>query len=236
MTDKKSFVLYTDWTPYFRDLSVEESGILIQAIFAWANDEEYEIKTPILKTIFDTIKMRLEEDNKNYQDMCKKRKEYGSKGGRPKKEKDEENLKKHKVSKKTKRLSEKPKAFFEKHNDNDNDNDNDNECSNEHISSSKAALSVRARARESVFPDDAELNQAFLDYAEMRKVIKTPLTDRAVVLEVKKLEQLAPGDRDKQIAILEQSTTHCWRGLYPLKPDGDDEDDWLREWVKQGDD
>ena len=58
---------------------------------------------------------------------------------------------------------------------------------------------------------------AFKDWEKMRKQIKKPLTDLAKTRAVNKLEKLSGGDKDKAIAILEQSTDHCWQDLYELK-------------------
>ena len=68
-----------------------------------------------------------------------------------------------------------------------------------------------------VFPNDPELKEAFDAYAEMRKEIKKPLTDRAVSMAIKKLHELSNGSRDKAIAILNQSTFNSWQGLFALK-------------------
>lgn len=68
------------------------------------------------------------------------------------------------------------------------------------------------------YPADACLNQAFLDYIEMRKKIKKPLaTDRAISLAMSNLEKLSKGDNDVAIQILEQSIMNSWQGLFPLK-------------------
>ena len=73
------------------------------------------------------------------------------------------------------------------------------------------------------FPNDESLNQAFLDYLEMRKQIKKPMTDRAVELAIKKLEELSAlpfsdsMDNDLAIQILNQSVMNSWQGLFPLK-------------------
>ncbi len=69
-----------------------------------------------------------------------------------------------------------------------------------------------------IIPPD--LADAFSDFAEMRKQIKAPLTDRATQLALSKLETLAPGDYDMQRKILEQSTMRSWRGLFELKDEG----------------
>lgn len=65
-----------------------------------------------------------------------------------------------------------------------------------------------------------QIADAFSDFAEMRKKIKAPLTDRATQLALSKLETLAPGDYDMQRKILEQSTMRSWRGLFELKDEG----------------
>lgn len=69
------------------------------------------------------------------------------------------------------------------------------------------------------YPTDDLLNQAFIDYVEMRKQIKSPMTERAVQLAMNKLEALSAGDNDKAIRILEQSVMNSWKGLFALKDD-----------------
>lgn len=68
------------------------------------------------------------------------------------------------------------------------------------------------------YPNDEELNQAFIDYVEMRKKIKKPLaTERAIKLAMNNLQKLSDGDNEVAIKILEQSIVGSWQGLYPLK-------------------
>ncbi len=73
------------------------------------------------------------------------------------------------------------------------------------------------------YPEDEKLNQAFVDFVEMRKKIKKPMTERAVTLAMNKLKKLSEVpfadsmDNDLAIQILEQSTMNCWQDLYPLK-------------------
>lgn len=73
------------------------------------------------------------------------------------------------------------------------------------------------KERDTYYPNDEKLNQAFADYVAMRKKIKSPMTDRAVELAISKLEKLSGGDNDKTIAILEQSIMNSWKGLFELK-------------------
>ena len=67
------------------------------------------------------------------------------------------------------------------------------------------------------FDTSPEFNKALQDFEEMRKRIKKPLTDRAKELILEKLEQLAPGDEQKQIKILDQSVMNSWQGVFELK-------------------
>lgn len=91
--------------------------------------------------------------------------------------------------------------------------------------------------RGDYYPDEL-LNQAFLDYLEMRKKIKKPMTDRAVDLAMKKLKELSTlpfsesMDNDTAIKILEQSIMNCWQGLFPLKENKQKagKSDWEQKW------
>ena len=69
------------------------------------------------------------------------------------------------------------------------------------------------------FPNDENLDKAFTDYVAMRKKIKKPMTDRAVDIAIKKLNELSGGDNDMAVRILEQSIMNSWQGLFPLKED-----------------
>lgn len=62
-----------------------------------------------------------------------------------------------------------------------------------------------------------ELMDAFMDFAEMRKSIKAPISTKATVTRtLNDLKKLA-STTEEQIAILNQSTDRCWRGVFPLK-------------------
>ena len=69
------------------------------------------------------------------------------------------------------------------------------------------------------FTESLALSDALRGFAEMRKKMHKPLTNRAKELIVKKLEKLAPGDEESQIAILDQSVERGWQGVFPLHAD-----------------
>lgn len=62
-----------------------------------------------------------------------------------------------------------------------------------------------------------ELKESVEAFVEMRKRIKAPMTDRALSMMLKKLNTMSGGDMDRARAILDQSTIHDWKGIYPLK-------------------
>ena len=94
--------------------------------------------------------------------------------------------------------------------------------------------------------------EAWYGFVEMRKAKKKPLTDRAVKSIFKNLSKYASDD-ETQAKILDESTVHCWAGVFPLKENDDnkhnaskpkkqptqaDYDEWIKEFeqdeVKQG--
>lgn len=58
--------------------------------------------------------------------------------------------------------------------------------------------------------------EAWAGFVEMRKRVKAPLTDRAVLLSLGELEKLRAQGQDVT-AVLEQSTMNAWKGLFPIK-------------------
>lgn len=86
----------------------------------------------------------------------------------------------------------------------------------------KEGTNVPKKTESGFFPD-CELNKSFVDYIQMRKQIKKPMTDRAIQLAVKKLKELSAipysddFDHETAIKILEQSIMNSWQGLFPLK-------------------
>ena len=82
------------------------------------------------------------------------------------------------------------------------------------------------------YPNNEELNRAFVEFLKMRKTIKKPLeTKTGITRAMNRLEKLSGGDNDLAIKILDQSTYHCWQDIYDLKPDnGKKETSVFDEW------
>ena len=70
------------------------------------------------------------------------------------------------------------------------------------------------------FTDDPELKDAIYEFIKMRKLIKKPLTDRALTMILNKLKKLST-DRKIQTEILNQSIMNNWQSIYKLKTDND---------------
>lgn len=87
----------------------------------------------------------------------------------------------------------------------------------------KLGAKAPSKKDEPTYYPDVLLNAALLDFIEMRKRIKKPMTDRAIELCMRKLKELSTQpfsesmDNDIAIKILEQSTMNCWQGLFPLR-------------------
>ncbi len=63
---------------------------------------------------------------------------------------------------------------------------------------------------------DTRLEEAMNDFIEFRKKIKSPMTDRAIQLAIKKLKKLS-NSVDEQVEIINQSIMNGWKGLFELK-------------------
>ena len=79
------------------------------------------------------------------------------------------------------------------------------------------------RTIKNKYYENNELNQAFVDFVEMRKKVKKPMTPRAIKMAQNKLVKFATnqiiGELDEELAIkiLEQSIFKSWTDIYPLK-------------------
>ena len=65
------------------------------------------------------------------------------------------------------------------------------------------------------YTSNDELKETIIDFIKMRKLIKAPMTDRALKGIFKELDKLGRNDEEK-IAILEQSIERSWRGVFAI--------------------
>lgn len=68
------------------------------------------------------------------------------------------------------------------------------------------------------YTNNSEVKEAILEFIKMRKLIKSPMTDRALKTLLSKLDNLSSNDKEK-IDILNQSIVNSWKSVYALKKD-----------------
>ena len=63
---------------------------------------------------------------------------------------------------------------------------------------------------------DESVKQEIYEFIKMRKLMKKPLTDRALKLLISKLKKLSSIPTE-QVQILDNSIMNNWQGIFPLK-------------------
>lgn len=144
MSEKKSFVLYTDSSEVIDILTDEQAGVLLKSIMKYVKGEPVPEMDAVTKVAFIPIKNHIDRDTEKYNDTCEKRREAGKKGGRPRKS-TEEPKKANGLEEKAKKangFSEKQTKAKKADNDNENDNVNDNDNENDIKKSRKRSVFV----------------------------------------------------------------------------------------------
>ena len=62
-----------------------------------------------------------------------------------------------------------------------------------------------------------DLRELYLEYIKMRKMIKAPMTDRALTMLMHKVNELEPHSIENQKKLLETAIMNNWKSVYPLK-------------------
>lgn len=84
--------------------------------------------------------------------------------------------------------------------------------------SNESKSKKKSKSKTDIYADvPAELREAFMEWAEMRKSIKKPITTKATVTRALNTLNKLSKKTDKQIAIINQSTDKCWQSFYELK-------------------
>lgn len=99
----------------------------------------------------------------------------------------------------------------------DKEEEKEKEIDKEEDNNTDSKPNRKAAKKVIYFPLDEQLNSTFLDFIEMRKKIKAPMTERAITLMLNKIDKLAGTDSVLAINILEQSILNGWKDVYPLK-------------------
>lgn len=81
--------------------------------------------------------------------------------------------------------------------------------------------------------ENPDLRETFIEYIKMRKLIKKPLTDRALKLNINEAYKLSRGNAKKMQAIVEQSIQHSWAGMYDIKEKAQNKDTYFSDLLKE---
>ncbi len=238
MSDKKSFVFYTEYREHLEMLPPEQIGELMLALIDYQETGEVPDlpKGSALAMCFSFIKKRMDKDNIKYEEKCERNRSNGKKGGRPTNQtvvsETEENPNKpngfsenQMVISETKKNPTEPRKA-DNDNEYDNDIDSDNDCDNEEYIHTPEKICANAHTKKAVkspkkpepvvYSDVPELDEAIHEFIKFRKGMKKPMSDRAVTLMMNKLETLSH-DKHEQVQILNQSIMQGWTGVYELK-------------------
>jgi len=203
---KNSFVLYTEFREQFSELTDREKGILISAIFEYAETGTVTDMSKVVKMAFISIRQHLDRNGKKYQDCV----DNGKKGGAP-----IGNSNAKKQSETTKNNQEQECEEKNNLNDNVNDNENVNEKDTPPLPP-KGKIEREVDVFLNFSSGNNDLYSALCDFEKMRNKIKSPMTDRARKMFLAEIEKLST-DPDTQIKLLEQSILNNWKSVYPLK-------------------
>lgn len=83
--DKKAFYLYNDYIDHVELMSDEDAGKLFKAILRYENGIETGELSGVATIAFSFIKNQLDRDADKYEEICRKNRQNGMKGGRPRK-------------------------------------------------------------------------------------------------------------------------------------------------------
>ena len=73
--EKSSFIIHLDYEPLLEDLSLEDKGILLDAMFAYAKGESVPELKPLTKMAFNFIQRQMDYDKVKWLKKCEKNKE-----------------------------------------------------------------------------------------------------------------------------------------------------------------
>lgn len=96
---------------------------------------------------------------------------------------------------------------------------NNNSVKNNSISNNNKDMKERKNSYAVAidrYTSNSSLKEAIFEFIKMRKLIKAPMTNRALTGIMNKLDNLAKNDNEK-IAILNQSIERSWRGVFAIK-------------------
>lgn len=141
--EKKSFVLGSAWAQRMLEVPDEDFAIIVKAVFQFALTGEHDNVPGLHKALVSEMTAFLADNAEKYEEVCRKRREAGSLGGKQK----VANAK-QKVANATKCLANGSKSIHDNDNDNVNDNDNDND--NVILTDNRKKVDANASKKETI--------------------------------------------------------------------------------------
>lgn len=210
MAEKKSFILYLDYKMHFDLLTNEQKGILINALFEFAeNGEVQKFEDKVVEMAFSFISIQMKRDKEKYDEVCERRREAGKLGGRPKKP--------NGLDEKAK----KPNGFLEKQTkakkpDTDNDTDNDTDIDKEKLPK-ESAIERDFEECWKIYPKKQGKQKAFSAYKKSAKASKNPDFKEIVIKGIQNYINYINANKTQDQFIKQGSTyfcNECWNDEY----------------------
>ena len=218
---KDSFILFTSYAETVKYMSNESAGLLFKMILDYSatGDAIINLGEDAIHTdayiAFTFIKRQLDSLNEKYEKSMEKQREAGKKGAEKRWGKDSKS-----IGSDGEAIGSNRAPIAEDSNPIGSDSESigsDSLYEYEYDKKEKPSKEGKKKKADLLGLDDPVLLAAVKDYENHRKKIKAPLTERALDLALKKLEELAPGDTPTKVEIINQSIMNGWKGLFELK-------------------
>lgn len=220
MGENKGFIVYHSYRECFEDLSDEEVGILFKAMLSYSETGEMPEMPKPLKVAFRFIKQQMDANKEKYIEKCNKRSEAGAKGGRPRKETQEEKAngfsEDELKAKKANGFSEKQTKAKKADKEEDKEEDKDLLPNGNKKESKKESGSFDSILRE--YTEDEETLSLLGEWLKVRKAKRAAMTDYAVRLNIDKLNTMAQESHMGVKEYLKEVICRGWQAFYPIQP------------------
>lgn len=188
---REYFCAYYSYLESMSALTDDEKGRLFSACLVYASTGEQVPLSGNERFLFPTFKSQIDRDQKQYDEVCRKRAENIRKRWHPDNTSEYKCIQSHTNDTKTKE-KEKEKE-------------------------KKKDIIIKKQAKTKTGTKDKvedELETAIGYFKEHRKTMRKPMTEHAVDLLRKKLEDLAPGDTKRKIFLIDYAISKGWQGVY----------------------
>ena len=193
--ERAQFTFYRSYYEAIRELPKKDQTDVLLAVCAYALDSEEPKLSGTASAIFTLIRPTLDTG---------RRKAMGGKNGRPTKDKE-------KIEERCVKDSAKEKEG-EKEREKENECLKENKKENADKPSKKTGYDIILAQIK-----DNSLRDLYYEYIKMRKMIKSPMTDRALTMLINKVNELEPNNVERQKQVLNNAILNNWKSVYPLR-------------------